>query len=434
MRDGWKEVRLGDVCTIKHGFAFKGEFFTENHTPYTVTTPGNFSVGGGFKYGKPKYYTGSVPEEYILQPKDIIVSMTDLSKSGDTLGYSALVPNDDNIYLPNQRIGLVVDIDEMIDKEYLYWVMRDKKYQKYIVGLASGSTVKHTAPKSIAQYEFFYPPYQSQKSIAATLSCLDDKIELNNKINANLEQQAQALFKHWFVDFEFPNEDGLPYKSSGREMVESELGLIPISWQVLPIEAISEKIAMGPFGSNIKVETFVDFGIPIISGNHLRGFYLDDVGYNYITLEHAEKLKNSLVYPGDIVFTHAGNIGQVALIPESSSYETYIISQRQFYLRCNQKKALPEYINYYFHSREGQGKLLANTTQTGVPSIARPSSHLKSITAPIPPLQIQLRWLKIINPMITYCNQIQKENRQLSTLRDTLLPKLMSGEIEVPTT
>ena len=235
---------------------------------------------------------------------------------------------------------------------------------------------------------------------------------------------AQAIFKSWFVDFE-PFADG--------EFVESELGEIPAGWSIQSIECLAEKIAMGPFGSNIKVETFVESGIPIISGNHLRGLYLDELGYNFITEEHARRLSNSLVRAGDIIFTHAGNIGQVALIPDDCDYPYYVISQRQFYLRCDKSKVLPEYINYFFHSREGQGKLLANASQTGVPSIARPSSHLKSIEIVLPPIEVQLKWFETVQAMLQILNSINKESKCLASIRDSLLPKLMSGELSVAT-
>ncbi len=148
---------------------------------------------------------------------------------------------------------------------------------------------------------------------------------------------------------------------------------MPNEWPTVRIEDIAEKIAMGPFGSNIKVETFVETGVPVISGAHLRGVRLEDSDFNFVTDEHAERMKNSNVFRGDVIFTHAGNIGQVAYIPPNSQYERYVISQRQFYLRCDLSKAAPAFISYFFRSNEGQHKLLANASQTGVPSIARPS-------------------------------------------------------------
>ena len=245
---------------------------------------------------------------------------------------------------------------------------------------------------------------------------------MGKNVNHHLEQMAQAIFKSWFVDFE-------PFADD--EFIDSELGEIPVGWRVQTIEYLAEKVAMGPFGSNIKVETFVESGVPIISGNHLRGLFLDELGYNFITEEHARRLSNSLVRPGDIVFTHAGNIGQVALIPDGCDYPYYVISQRQFYLRCDGSKALPEYINYFFHSREGQGKLLANASQTGVPSIARPSSHLKGIIVVLPPIEVQMEWLNSIRAMLHTLNSNNKESKRLALIRDTLLPRLMSGELSV---
>lgn len=170
-------------------------------------------------------------------------------------------------------------------------------------------------------------------------------------------------------------------------------------WPQAKIESIAEKIGMGPFGSNIKVSTFVKNGIPIISGQHLHKARLTDSDYNFITKEHAEKLKNSVVYRGDIVFTHAGNIGQVAYIPDNSEYESYVLSQRQFYLRCDKSKVLPEFITYYFKTEEGQHKLLANSSQVGVPSLARPVSYLRTIEIPLPSLNEQDHIVHVITSL-----------------------------------
>ncbi len=160
---------------------------------------------------------------------------------------------------------------------------------------------------------------------------------------------------------------------------------------------------MGPFGSSIKVETFTDTGIPIISGKHLREAELTDSEFNFITEEHADSLKNANVQRGDVIFTHAGNIGQVAFIPNHSKYQRYVISQRQFYLRCDTSLILPEFVVYYFKSPEGQHKLLANANQVGVPSIARPSSYLKTIEVPVPSIeeqQIVVRNIKALDAKI----------------------------------
>jgi type I restriction enzyme, S subunit len=155
------------------------------------------------------------------------------------------------------------------------------------------------------------------------------------------------------------------------------------------LDEVAEKIAMGPFGSSIKVETFVDSGIPVVSGAHLRNVKLADKDFNYVREEHAKRLINANVQRGDVLFTHAGNIGQVSYIPEDSEFDRYVISQRQFYLRPNRERVLPDYLAYYFRSPRGRHQLLANTSSTGVPSIAQPVTYLRSLRIPLPALKEQ---------------------------------------------
>ena len=189
---------------------------------------------------------------------------------------------------------------------------------------------------------------------------------------------------------------------------------LPDGWLVVTIGEIAEKVAMGPFGSSIKVETFVPEGVPIVSGQHLHGFRVDDApGFNFITEEHAQRLANANVKRGDIVFTHAGNIGQVAYIPESSEFERYVISQRQFYMRCDHSKALPEFVTLYFRSPEGQHKLLANASQVGVPSIAQPVTYLRTIEIPLPPLSEQRAIAHVLG---TLDDKIELNRRMNETL------------------
>jgi type I restriction enzyme S subunit len=191
-------------------------------------------------------------------------------------------------------------------------------------------------------------------------------------------------------------------------------------WPTVRVEDIAEKIAMGPFGSNIKVETFVETGVPVISGAHLRGVRLEDGDFNFVTDEHAERMKNSNVFRGDVIFTHAGNIGQVAYIPPNSLYARYVISQRQFYLRCDLSKADPAFVSYFFHSNEGQHKLLANASQTGVPSIARPSSYLKTIELSLPPLTEQRAIARILGALDEKIELNRQQNETLEAIARAL--------------
>ena len=197
----------------------------------------------------------------------------------------------------------------------------------------------------------------------------------------------------------------------GKRVECSSSGL---EWPTATIEDISEKVAMGPFGSSIKVSTFVPDGVPIISGQHLHGVRVDDSpGFNFISYEHAQRLANANVRRGDVIFTHAGNIGQGAYIPAQSEFDRYVISQRQFYMRCKRSKAIPEFIALYFTSPEGQHQLLANSSQVGVPAIARPVTYLRTIEIPLPSLPEQRAIAHILG---TLDDKIELNRRMNETL------------------
>ncbi len=187
-------------------------------------------------------------------------------------------------------------------------------------------------------------------------------------------------------------------------------------WGTATIEEIAEKVAMGPFGSSIKVETFLSEGVPIISGQHLHGIKVDDTqGFNFIGYEHAQRLANANVTRGDIVLTHRGTIGQVAYIPDNSQFDHYVVSQSQFYIRCDRTKVIPEFVVSYLRSPEGQHRLLANTSQVGVPSIAQPVTYLRTIEIPIPPLPEQRFIAHILG---TVDDKIELNRRMNQTLEE----------------
>ena len=265
----WTKVTLGEIFRVKHGFAFKGEFFTETPQKYCLVTPGNFSIGGGFQLAKAKYYSGEVPQGYILKVGDVVVTMTDLSKQADTLGYSAIIP-ENNVWLHNQRIGLLEFKPNLeADPLFISYLLRTHDYRAWIVGSATGTTVKHTSPSRIESFECNIPPINQQKKIAKILSDLDEKIHFNTQINHTLESIAQTIFKSWFIDFDpvcakivakqegqdpelaamcvicgkseaelrqMAKEDFAELQATAAlfpdELVESELGEVPRGWEV----------------------------------------------------------------------------------------------------------------------------------------------------------------------------------------------------------
>ena len=193
------------------------------------------------------------------------------------------------------------------------------------------------------------------------------------------------------------------------------------TWETASVEEIAEKVAMGPFGSSIRVNTFVPEGVPVISGQHLHGIRVDDApGFNFITPKHAKRLANANVRRGDVIFTHAGNIGQVAFIPEDSRFDRYVISQRQFYIRCDRSRVFPEFLAIYFTSRQGRHQLLANASQVGVPSIAQPVTYMRTIQVPLPPLREQRTIAHILGTLDDKIELNRRMNETVETIVHTL--------------
>ena len=178
------------------------------------------------------------------------------------------------------------------------------------------------------------------------------------------------------------------------------------------ISELIDEIAMGPFGSNIKVECFVDDGIPVLNGSNLNGFFLTEDSFRYVTEEKADSLGRANAHRGDIVITHRGTLGQIVCIPETSKHDRYVISQSQFRVKCNEK-VLPEYLVYYFHTAIGQHKLLSNASQVGVPALARASTTFQKIEVEIPDIKTQQKAVSVLNAIEAKINVNRSINENL---------------------
>ena len=178
------------------------------------------------------------------------------------------------------------------------------------------------------------------------------------------------------------------------------------------ISELIDEIAMGPFGSNIKVECFVDDGIPVLNGSNLNGFFLTEDSFRYVTEEKADSLGRANAHRGDIIITPRGTLGQIVCIPETSKYDRYVISQSQFRVKCNEK-VLPEYLVYYFHTAIGQHKLLSNASQVGVPALARASTTFQKIEVEIPDIKTQQKVVSVLNAIEAKINVNHSINENL---------------------
>ncbi|MFV0201211.1 GIY-YIG nuclease family protein [Empedobacter falsenii] len=191
--EGWEVKKINSIAKVKHGYAFLGEDFSEVETEKVLVSPGNFKISGGFNFEKNKFYSGKTNENYILKEKDLVVNMTDLSKAGDTLGNTAFIPNISfKILLHNQRVGLFC-FNENFYNYYVYLLTQTKEYKHYILGTATGTTVRHTSPDRICDYDFVKPSKNILITFNNIIEPILNKIGLQISIKYKLFQLQSLL-------------------------------------------------------------------------------------------------------------------------------------------------------------------------------------------------------------------------------------------------
>ena len=428
MGSEWREVTIDEVATIKHGFAFKGEYFTDVTQPSVLLTPGNFAIGGGFQTGKPKYYSGPIPTDYVLAEGDLVVTMTDLSKASDTLGYAARVPKTTGTtYLHNQRTGLVqVKDPQVVRAEWLHYLMRTQPYRSWVIGSASGTTVKHTSPSRIGAYAFKLPPIAEQLSAARTLDAVESRIDLLRQTNITLEAIAQALFKSWFVDF-----DPVHAKAEGRdpeamdaataalfpsEFEDSELGLIPKGWRARSLDSVAtylNGLALQKFPAESKSEF-----LPVIKIAQLRA------GNTMGSDRASARLKPEyVVHDGDVLFSWSGSLEVEFWCGGDGA-----LNQHLFKVTSDEVPKWFYYLATRIHLPEFRRVAASKATTMG--HIQR--KHLAQAKVAVPPPEVLATATKIIAPLLDRRITNSLQMRELTQLRDALLPRLISGKLRLP--
>jgi len=455
---------------VKHGYAFPGESFVDFETDSVLVTPGNFCIGGGFRLDKPKFHKGEIPDGYILSAGDLVVTMTDLSKASDTLGYGAIIPDlGGKRFLHNQRVGKIVlksGADSCL--EYLHWVLRTQSYRNEVIASASGSTVKHTAPSRIEAYRFQLPPISVQKSIAHILGTLDDKIELNRRINQTLEEMAQALFKSWFVDFDpvkakasVLEEGGAPQQAeqaamqtiSGKtsdelesfktaqpdayaelartaslfpsRLIESELGQIPEGWEIAKLNQVCSYLARGIGPS------YCEPGVGAVRVLNQKCIREGKVDLTPSRLHDSTKrsIQGRELQDLDILVnsTGQGTLGRTAQIGEPESVT--VVDSHVTVLRADASKISKLYLGINIRLREQEIESLAEGS-TGQTELSR--IRLGELSVLVPGFDLFQSFDACIESVFHQKMQLTKECSRLAECRDSLLPKLLSGELEIP--
>ena len=406
----WKEVRLGDVCEIYGRIGFRG--YTTNDL---VDTPNEGAISLSPKniingelnleqctYIKwDKYYESP---EIMINPNEIVIT-----KTGSSVGRTTFVRRVEHPMTLNPQLVVLKNISE--NAEFLSYYIKSALFQSVLKSIVVGSAIPTLSQKNLANLKINVPKeVDDQYRIASILSSLDRKIELNNKINADLEEMAQAIFKNWFVDFE-PFKDG--------KFVDSELGMIPEGWKV---GRLTDVIKLMPGGTPKTSEPlYWDNGtIPFFSPKDVNGVYCFATE-KHITEAGLNKCSSNL-YPKDTIFiTCRGTVGKVCLAACDMA-----MNQSNYAI-----KAIDGYSQYYvFFLVKSVVERLIKKSNGAVFSAITSKDFDEEIL--IPSQKAVEDFTNVIDGFFRRIFTIGTENSRLSILRDTLLPRLMSGEIEVP--
>lgn len=343
-----------------------------------------------------------------------------------------ILDNNEIAFGSTEYIVLREKIGETIN-DFIYYLAISPYLRDIAIKSMTGTSGKERVQKDVIEnIKIMIPPISEQKSIAHILSTLDEKIEINNQINKTLENMAQAIFSQWFVDFEFPNEDGDPYKSSGGEMVESELGMIPKGWEIKELQNISEfqngyafyKVGYSEVGKKV---------IDLANVNKLGDFvetkkdkYISLDIYNDPKMEKFKLLKDDLV----IIMTDRTQkmniLGKTGKIPYS---DKYILNQRVGRIRVGDR-CDTNFIRSVLNSNTVLDKLKSVVLGSAQKYIN--TNHIKKIKLVLPSEKLMSMYSDLVNPIYSFMHNNNEENILLVKKRDLLLPKLMFGEIRVP--
>ncbi len=413
MMSEWKEYRVDDVClkVISGGTpnTRKSEYYG-GLIPWVRTQEINFNrlydteikiSDEGLKNSSAKW----IPENSII-----------IAMYGATAGKVAIskIP-----VTTNQACCNLIINHEKFDYRFIYYNILSR-FEK-IADMAIGGAQQNLNGAMIKNLPISIPDLPTQIAIAEILSSLDDKIELNNNINKELEKLAQTLFKQWFIDFEFPNENGEPYQSSGGEMVESELGMIPKNWEVRKLSALIRLTGGGtPKRSNAeywdgKIKWFSIQDIP----NDSQVFVVDTK--EKITELGLNKSSTKLLPRGTTIITARGTVGKLALVAEP-------MAMNQSCYGVNGASGLGEFYTY-FNLKNAVEKLRQNVHGAVFDTIT--SNTFDTIKSIYGNNDLANLFEEIVRPMMEQIENHCRENQELSNLRDTLLPKLISGELNV---
>ena len=398
----------------------------------------------------PQYYDGDIvwftPKDLATQNKKYVsVSERTISEKGYKSCSTSMLPPGSVLMSSRAPIGLlaittvpcctnqgfksfILDT-EKCNPEYLYYYL--KYHIKEIESLGSGTTFKEVSKPSIEEYEVDLPSLEKQKKTIEILSIIDSKIQNNNKQIQTLESLAKTIYDYWFVQFDFPNEDGKPYKSSGGKMVWNEelKREIPEGWKVKSISEFdcytSDFTANGSFAGlaeNVIYNNTKDYArlirIVDVPNDFVpeKSIYIDKKGYDY--------LKSCQLFGGEIIICNVGNAGFIFRCPFLN--EKMVLGPNGIVLK---KEDFENFLYMYFSDQIGQHQI--RTISSGSIQLKFNKTNFRKLKLFLPPIHVNSKFNLIYKDIESKRNCLWKENNELKKIKDFLLPLLMNGQVHV---
>lgn len=418
LKEGWRRVKLGEISDIGSSKRIFMADYRESGVPF-------FRGKEIIQKSKGNNIT---TELYITEEKyNEIKNKFEVPQKGDilltsvgTIGVPYLVKNNEPFYFKDGNVTWIKKYRDGVYNKYIYQWIKSPLGQNQINQVTIGSTQKALTIDALKKLEINLPPLEIQEKIASILSALDDKIEINNEMNKTLEEMAQTLFKRWFIDFDFPNENGDPYRSSGGKMVDSELGEIPEGWEVGAIKEIGEVIT----GKTPSTKNKENYGgkIPFITIPDMHGKIFITNTERYLS-EIGNRVQSKKLLPvNSIIVSCIATVGLVSLNIRPSHTNQQINS------------IVPKSQNtlfYFFNTIKTLEDKLKMIGSAGTTTLNVNKSAFENIRIVFPNLKLMETYNNFVKNMYLKIKDNQQEIQSLTEIRDTLLPKFMSGEVEV---
>ena len=416
-----KKYKLGEILDVTRGASLSGEFYAAEGE-YVRLTCGNFDYQNNcFKENRAKdnlYYTGDFKPEFLMKEGDIITPLTE--QAIGLLGSTAIIPESGR-YIQSQDVAKIVCKKHLLDKDFAFYLVSSNLVKQQLSAAAQQTKIRHTSPDKIKDCTVWIPELEEQKRIGKLLRIIDLKIELNRAINHNLEAMAKQLYDYWFVQFDFPNEEGKPYKSSGGEMVGNEdlKREIPKGWSVMSIGEVENNIITGKTPSCADEDNFGGH-IPFITIDDIRGNLFVFNSQRTLSTKGAESQAKKYLPIGSLSVSCIGTIGVMGFIAKLSQTNQQINSV-VFENEYNREFVYFALKLYFENAKTKIGNVFANMSK----------DEFASIKVVYPPKRILQAFHDKVAAIFDNIRNNIDEINTLTKQRDELLPLLMNGQVSI---